>query len=294
MTAVYDQNTGQWTQRPAHEGPVTGGLMRSGSMYLRKPGANETVAGNMAQLQSSGNPLMRLAGKQGEAFAARRGLQNSSMAAQASQQAALQAAMPIAQADAQIHAQASAQNAEALNAAAIAEMNRQTASAQGGGVQIGPNQLDADIEFERQQQLMRLQSELNISEAEAGRIFDREMTLGEREWRSRESGLDRGLSREEWAARSAEADRDRGWRSGESALDRDFGRETRAWERENMNSEQRFSMFRDMMQMMGTTLFSDPSYWRDQNGASGFIDFFTSEFGSVFDRFFGRNRGGGG
>jgi|GEM_PF-6604602 len=293
MTAVYDQNTGQWTQRPAHEGPVTGGLMRSGAIYLRKPGANETVAGNVKTLQSSGSPLMQMAGKQGEAFVARRGLLNSSMGAQASQQAMMQAALPIAQADAQIQAQASAQNAEALNAAAIAELNRQTASAQGGGVQIGPNQLDADIEFERQKEIMRLASELNISEAEAGRVFEREMTLGERDWRSRESGLDRGLSREEWAARSAEADRDRGWRSQESELDRGFGRETRAWERENMNSEQRFSMFRDMMQMIGGTLFSDPSYWRDQNGASGFINFFSGEFGSVFDRFFGRNGGGG-
>ncbi len=102
MTAVYDQNTGQWTQRPAHEGPVTGGLMRSGSIYLRKPGANETVAGNVKTLQSSGSPLMQMAGKQGEAFVARRGLLNSSMGAQASQQAMMQAALPIAQADAQI------------------------------------------------------------------------------------------------------------------------------------------------------------------------------------------------
>lgn len=296
MTAVYDSNTGQWTQPPAHQGPLTGGLMRSGAIHLRKPAANETVAGNLQTLQASNNPLMRIAGKQGEAFVARRGLQNSTLGAQASQQAMLQAALPIAQADAQINAQANAQNAEALNAAAIADINRQATTAH--GVQIsGRDNISADIEFERQKEIMRLASQLNISEAEAGRMFEREMALGERDWRSGESERDRGLTREEWGVRSAEADRDRGWRSNESLLDRGWRSNEsaldRGFARETMGSEQRFSMFRDMMGMIGGTLFSDPSYWRDQNGASGFIDFFSGEFGSVFDRFFNRNRGGG-
>lgn len=293
MTAVYDPNTGQWTQRPAHEGPVTGGLMRSGSMYLRKPGANETVAGNMAQLQSSGSPLMRLAGKQGEAFAARRGLQNSSMAAQASQQAALQAALPIAQADAQINAQASAQNAEALNAAAIAELNRQTASAQGHGVQIGGNQIDADLEFERRQQLMRLQSELNISEAEAGRIFEREMTLGERDWRSGEAERDRGLNREEWEQRRLEADRQRGWQSSQAELDRDFERENRAWVGQQADRRDRMSAFTGAMGQIMQTIFSSPDFFRDPAAAQGFMEFFSTQFSGIYDRIFGAAPGGG-
>ncbi len=293
MTAVYDQNTGQWTQRPAHEGPVTGGLMRSGSIYLRNPGRNETVAGNVERLQASGSPLMRLAGKQGQAYVAARGLNNSTLGAQASQQAALQAALPIAQADAQLASQASAQNAEALNAAAIAEINRQTASAQGHGVQIGGNQIDADLEFERQQQLMRLASELNISEAEAGRIFEREMTLGERDWRSGEAERDRGLNREEWAQRRAESDAQRGWQSSQAELDRDFERENRAWLGQQAERRDRMSAFTGAMGQIMQTIFSSPDFLRDPTAAQGFMDFFGTQFSGLFDRFFGTSPGGG-
>lgn len=294
MTAVYDQNTGQWTQRPAHEGPVTGGLMRSGSIYLRQPGDNETVAGNVKRLQASNSPLMQLAGKQGQALAARRGLNNSTLAVQAGQQAALQAALPIAQADAQLASQASAQNAEALNAAAIAELNRQTASAQGHGVQIGPNQIDADLEFERRQQLMRLQSELNISEAEAGRIFEREMTLGERDWRSGEAELDRGLNREEWEQRRQEADRQRGWQSSQAELDRDFERENRAWLGQQTERRDRMSAFTGAMGQIMQTIFSSPDFFRDPAAAQGFMEFFSTQFSGIYDRIFGGAAPGGG
>ena len=294
MTAVYDQNTGQWTQRPAHEGPVTGGLMRSGSIYLRQPGENETVAGNVRRLQASNSPLMQLAGKQGQALAARRGLNNSTLAVQAGQQAALQAALPIAQADAQLASQASAQNAEALNAAAIAELNRQTASAQGHGVQIGGNQIDADLEFERRQQLMRLQSELNISEAEAGRIFEREMTLGERDWRSREAERDRGLNREEWEQRRLEADRQRGWQSSQAELDRDFERENRAWLGQQADRRDRMSAFTGAMAQIMQTIFSSPDYFRRPDAAQGFMEFFSTQFSEIYDRIFGGTAPGGG
>lgn len=293
MTAVYDQNTGQWTQRPAHEGPVTGGLMRSGSIYLRAPTERETVAGNVRRLQASTSPLMQLAGKQGQALAAQRGLNNSTLAVQAGQQAALQAALPIAQADAQLAAQANAQNAEALNAAAIAEINRQAASAQGHGVQIGGNQIDADLEFERQQQLMRLASELNISEAEAGRVFEREMTLGERDWRSGEAERDRGLNREEWEQRRLEADRQRGWQSSQAELDRDFDRENRVWLGQQSDRRDRMSAFTGAMGQIMQTIFSSPDFFRDPTSAQGFMEFFSTQFSGIYDRIFGAAPGGG-
>lgn len=297
MTAVYDQNTGQWTQRPAHQGPLTGGLMRSGSVHLRTPGRNETVAGNMERLQSSGSPLMQLAGRQGEAFAARRGLGNSTLAAQASQQAALQAALPIAQADAQLASQAASQNAEVLNAAAIADMQRQAASAQAGTTVIQGMDVMSDVEFERQQQLMRLASELNISEAEAGRLFEREMTLGERDWRSGESALDRehtrGLNREEWEQRRAEADAQRGWQSTQAERDRDFERENRVWLGQQTERRDRMSAFTGAMGQIMQTVFSSPDFFRDPTAAQGFMDFFGTQFSGLFDRFFGTSPGGG-
>ena len=294
MTAVYDQNTGQWTQRPAHEGPVTGGLMRSGSIYLRQPGDNETVAGNVKRLQASNSPLMQLAGKQGQALAARRGLNNSTLAVQAGQQAALQAALPIAQADAQLASQASAQNAEALNAAAIADLNRQAASAQAGTTVIQGMGAMSDIEFERQQQLMRLASELNISEAEAGRIFEREMTLGERDWRSGEAERDRGLNREEWEQRRLEADRQRGWQSSQAELDRDFERENRAWVGQQADRRDRMSAFTGAMAQIMQTIFSSPDFFRDPAAAQGFMEFFSTQFSGIYDRIFGGTAPGGG
>lgn len=297
MTAVYDQNTGQWTQRPAHEGPVTGGLMRSGSIYLRRPGDSETVAGNVKRLQASTSPLMQLAGKQGQALAAQRGLNNSTLAVQAGQQAALQAALPIAQADAQLASQAASQNAEVLNAAAIADMQRQAASAQAGTTVIQGMDVMSDVEFERQQQLMRLASELNISEAEAGRLFEREMTLGERDWRSGESALDRehtrGLNREEWDQRRAEADAQRGWQSTQAERDRDFERENRVWLGQQAERRDRMSAFTGAMGQIMQTVFSSPDFFRDPTAAQGFMDFFGTQFSGLFDRFFGASPGGG-
>jgi len=288
MTAIYDPSTRQWVNPPGHQGPLTGGLLRSGNITLRAPNSQETVSGNMANLLGENSVYMQINRKQAEAGAARRGLLNSTLASQAGQQAAIAGAMPIAQADAQIRSQASAQNAEALNAAAIADMQRAAASATGGAtIGMFGNQIDADTEFERREAIMRLQSELNISEAEAGRVFEREMTLGDRQWRSGESELDRGLSRENWMQQAQEADRQRGFQRDQAQLDRDFERENRAWLGQQTERRDRMQMFSGAMGQIMSTLFSSPEYFRDPTAAQGFMEFFSTQFGSIFDRFFG-------
>lgn len=67
--------------------------------------AKQTVSGQLTGLLQQDNPYIKQAKTQGEQYANKRGLLNSSIGAQASQDAAIQSALPIAQADAQIHNQ---------------------------------------------------------------------------------------------------------------------------------------------------------------------------------------------
>jgi hypothetical protein len=292
MTQVYDQNLGQWVNRPdGNVPPPTGTSRGPGGTYLRSNNPANSVEGRTNSLLRSDSDYMQINAKKGQQFAAGRGLLNSSLAAQASRQGAVAGALPIAQADAQLSAQADAQNVDALNAVQIAELNRQTASAQGGSNAYVGNALDAEWQIAQQERLMRLASELNISEAEAGRIFEREMAQGDREWRSseanadrafrgNESGLDRNLTREEWGVRMDEADRQRGWQTSEAERDRQFSLQ-------QMGEQGRQQMFASVLTQSLGTLFSSPDYWRDPAGASGFLDFFTNQFGSLYNQFFG-------
>lgn len=65
-----------------------------------KPAEEETVAGQMGGLLSSGSSYLEAAKTRGEQFANRRGLLNTSMAAGATEAEAIKAALPIAQQDA--------------------------------------------------------------------------------------------------------------------------------------------------------------------------------------------------
>lgn len=308
MPQVYDPNTSSWTQSPGSNAPAPAGTQSGpGGAFLRAPNKKTTVRGQLEGLLRDGGGYMQNARKTGEAFVARRGLLNSSLGAQASQSAAIAGAAPIAQADAQLQAQADAQNVEMLNATNIANIARQTASATGGGGgNGGGSALLSETEHARRMELMRLQSELNITEAEAGRIWEAEQGAIDRSWRSGESAAerdariaeaerqrgfqgsqndqDRNLTREEWNARYANEDRDRGWRSSEADRDRGFARET-------MTSEARLGMFRDVMSQSMSTIFSSPDFFRNPEASAGFMEFFSTQFATLFDRFF--SPGGG-
>lgn len=302
MPRIYDPNTRQWVEAPTPaNASAPGGLTLSGSTYVRNPSGNQTVRGNMESLLSGNSDFIRLNERGGQKYAASRGLQNSTLAAQAGRQAAIQSALPIASADAQILNSAASQNMDALNAMEALKMQQQSQVNVGNyGAQY--NQLDSQIDHDRRLELMREQSRLDRE----GAREDREWRSGEsrldRDWRSGESGRDRDLTREGWDRDYGDRREERRWRSRESELDRglsreewrdrrESAREERDWMRENMNQEQRFGYFRDMMQMLGGTLFSDPSFWRDPTGASGFLEFFTGQFGGIWSRLFGNGGG---
>lgn len=304
MTAVYDANTGQWVERPPTTGTAPAGVTTGyGGVALRNTNGRG-VQSQMKGLLSDDSDYMRINEKKGQQFAAGRGLLNSSMAAQAGRQAAIAGALPIAQADAQLQAQADSQNVDALNDVNIANLAKQTASASANGSisGFGPtNVIDSELEQQRRMAIMRLQSELNISEAQANNLFeadqnerDRGLTREEfglrrdesaatREFQGGQNALDRNLSREEWDRQRDENDRQRGHVSTEAERDRAFMRET-------STRESRAAMFRDVMNNSMSTIFSSPDFFRDPAAASGFLEFFTGQFGSLFDRFFG---GGG-
>ena len=83
------------------------------------PGQDATVQGQIANITTSGSPLMQRAETRANQQANARGLLNSSMAVQAGQAALYDAALPIAQQDAQTFARSGEFNANAANAASI-------------------------------------------------------------------------------------------------------------------------------------------------------------------------------
>lgn len=298
MPTVYNPTTGAYTQSPAAGGALPGGLMRSGNAVLRAPSQAQTVAGNLERLQRTPDQYMQQNMKQGQQFAARRGLLNSSMAAQAGQQAAIAGALPIAQADAQLSAQADAQNAEALNQIAVADLAVQAANAgaRSGGAGSNHDQM-AQIAFEREQ------NALDREQRGLDRTQERDLTIGGREFDSLERALDRGLTREDWDQQQDQAALDRGltredWdrQRDERQRDRDYNTADRedqqGYEMGRDDANSRRSMFRDVMQQTLSTILSDPALFGDPGAAHGLMRFFSGSFSELFDSFLGPSRTG--
>lgn len=268
-----------------------------GGTYLRDT-RGRGVEDRVNSLLRSDSDYMQINERSGQNFAARRGLLNSSLAAQAGRQGAVAGALPIAQADAQLQAQADAQNAESMNQVTLANLARDTAAAGARGDYTGHDEI-ARMNFEREQ------NALDREQRSLDRTQQRDLAVGGREFESLERSLDRGLTREQWnqqqeqaaldrgltreewdvrreqwGAQRAESDAQRGWQSNENALGRTFSREM-------TTAEGRQQMFANVMSQSLGTIFSSPDFFNDPASASGFLEFFTGQFGSLFDRFFG-------
>lgn len=306
MARIYDPNTNSWVNPPSTAGQATpSGVGRSGNTFTVQPNQQMTVQGQMAGLLSRNTPYMQINEQRGMQQAASRGLLNSTLATQAGRRAAIEGALPIAAADSATYAQAAAQNARALNEVQVAELNRQAATAQGGGVVIQNNALDEEARFEREKEMLRLQSQLRREERGEDREFEREgrnMEFADRaidrEWRADQSAQDRGLTREQWVAEAEQRALDRGmtreqWQLdlAERERDREFERETRDYLRRNQSEDRRQEMFFEVfMSSLGTTL-SSPDFFRDPQASEGFLNFFTNAFSDIYNRFFGPGGG---
>lgn len=309
---IYDPNTGQWANRPAPSQNTAPGGLATGAYgtFLRTPDASQTVRGQMVGLLRSDSPFMRVNEQKAQQFSANRGLLNSTLAGQAGRRAAIEGALPIAAADATTFSQAAAQNQDALNRMAALDLQRQAATATGGGVVYQQNALDSETEHERRKELMRLENQLNREASREDRDWRSGESRAEREWRTGESGLERGMQREFFWENMNEAQRDRAFRAdqasqdrgltrdqwdreqAERARDREFDREERRADRQfqldNMTNQARFDLFGQVLRMTMGTMFSSPDFFRDPDGAAGFVEFFTGDvFGGLFRRFFG-------
>ena len=302
MARVYDPNLNRWTDRPQQSAAgAPGGVGLANNTFVVKPNEPMTVQGQMSGLLRGNSPYMQINEQRGQQQASAAGLRNSTLAIQAARRAAIEGALPIAAADSATYAQAASQNARALNDVAIADLQRQAATAQGGGVVIQQNALDEESRFEREKEMLRLQSQLRREERGEDREFERETRDMEfadrsidRQWRSDQSAQDRGLTREQWEAEAEQRAADRGltreqWlrEEAERERDREFERESRREARENMTQDQRTEMFFTVfMEVLGTNL-SSPDFFRDPQASEGFLNFFTNAFGDIYNRFFG-------
>ncbi len=99
---------------------TTAGQTYTPSTYTQAVDPTKTTQGLLSQVMDKNGELMRIASQRGYNQASRRGMGNSSVAAQASMGAMIDAALPIAQSDAGIYQQQALNNQQAMNSAATA------------------------------------------------------------------------------------------------------------------------------------------------------------------------------
>ena len=143
---------------------------------------SQTMAGNVANILNGNSLLMNSAAAKGERIAANRGLQNSTIGAEAAQRAMLDAAIPIASQDTQnaftekqtkLQADLNYQNQSRLNqaqnqfAASQAELDR--------GHQRGMAQLQSDLNYSNQSRLNQAQNQFTASQTALDRSHQRDL-----------------------------------------------------------------------------------------------------------------------
>lgn len=130
---------------PVSSSPVVGGVSE-----------NETVAGQIKKLIADDSPLIQQAVGDSQQQAASRGLQNSSIAAQAGREATYRAALPIAQQDASTNASRQSQN--------LSTVNQFGAAKQQGEIQTGLNAQQGDINSRLQREQGDISSRLQTEQ----------------------------------------------------------------------------------------------------------------------------------
>lgn len=234
---------------------------------------NELVSSQLSRLLSGDSAYMNNARRQGQEFAAARGMLSSGMAAGNTQRAAIEAGMPIAAADASTYGRTASENMSAENAASIVNANNTTSLA---GQAMG---IEGDIRS------TLLRGRLSEREAALNRNFNREQNLYESEERGRDRDFSRSQSEFD-AWRDAESDYRRAMLEG-TAEERRFANESRmaAFERAS-------ATFADSYSRIMQSVIDNPEEW-DEYNASGMIQFFGQEQQSFFDSLFNSIFGGG-
>lgn len=307
--------TNYWeTQRPQQTSASVAGLPGFSAAgvagtAVRQPTGEELVENRLTKLLAGDSSYIQGARTRGMKQAASRGLLNSSLAGAASEAAAGQAALPVVSQDAAAFSSANAQNQQGLNAATLMKYQSDLANQNNMGqsresVQISYDSTPAEREdrawraeqaaLDREFGREGMTAEQREREAERG--FNREMTLGDRDFRRQEGETDRaygeriarmgqdfqrGMAGDERAYGLDVLGRTQGFQSGQNALDRN-----------QRQSEMYQTMFGALYGRALDTVMSSPDYWGNPEAAFGFMQAWGGQFQSFMSRY-GISPGGG-
>lgn len=216
--------------------------------------STETTAGQLEGLLRGDNPLLQRAARKGATLAQLRGSTgNDSLFASAAQDAMAENLIPVASADAGVFERGATANMGALNESSITDRNNraQTASAR-----IGANAQMYSADRGLEGDMARLRSsdnQFNISQGNLNRNFEEDRRRYENDNRIR--GEERS--------------------------------QNRAWQLADEATSQRAAGRAQIFSQAASTIFSDPSYWRDPGAATGMLNFFSNNFSSIWDNLMG-------
>lgn len=286
--------TGQ-DRRPFNAGGGFGAVRSGGSVYTRDPGENETVEGRLNGLLASDSEYIRNAEAAGERFAGRRGLMNSSLAAQSSRQAAINAGLPIASQDAAMFAQAAGQNVDWLNQSTIRAIEAEAAANGAASSNYSQDAVYTNLSErakDRSLQERLLQMRIDADERSQGRQFDfqRDLTEADRDFLREQGVTERDFFREnrdlDYGFRREDRDTTLGFQAWQRDLDREYDRGIFDDTRADARDARRQSMMGSAWTQMLSTLFSSPDFFQNPEAARGFLEFFSSSMGELIDGYF--------
>ena len=276
---------------PVMSGLPSGMRQLSNNGFVRNVQDNELTSTNLNRITDQNGRYIRSARGRGAGYAQARGNLNSSLASANAEQAAIEAALPIASQDAAAYGAAANQNLDSLGRQQIAAEGNAT-QVQVTGMETGSRENIAMRELMHQREQSDLDRRWRTSEREGDQTFRTGERVGDQNWRTSERQGDQNWSSSEregdqtW--RSSERQGDQTFRAGESALVRDWrSRESNA-DRLFQAGQSRIGARNGVFGEIVGTVFSDPTYWRDQAGAAGFIQSWTDTLTPMFDRIFGQ------
>lgn len=257
--------------RPTQTAPLnqlmTGNIQRGADVnnanaYTRTVDRNtETTAGQLETLLRGDNPLLQRAARKGASLAQLRGSTgNDSLFAGAAQDAMAENLIPVASADAGVYERGAVTNQGALNESSITDRNNATSRANATAA-VHAQQYSADRQLEGDMARLRSSdNQFNISQGNWNREFEsNQRALAENTRRYENDNQIRTQEREQ----------------------------NRQWQLADNATAQRAAGRADIFGQVSSTIFSDPSYWRDPAAATGMLTFFTDNFSGIWDRIMG-------
>ena len=261
--------------RPTQTAPLnqlmTGNIQRGADVnnanaYTRTVDRNtETTAGQLETLLRGDNPLLQRAARKGATLAQLRGSTgNDSLFAGSAQDAMAENLIPVASADAGVYERGAVTNQGALNESSITDRNNATSRANATAA-VRAQQYSADRQLEGDMARLRSSdNQFNISQGFQNRQFD----------------ADQANRQREFAESTRRYETDNQMRTQERE-------QSRQWQLADNATAQRAAGRANIFGQVSSTIFSDPSYWRDPGAATGMLEFFATNFSDAWDRIMG-------